>query len=316
MSTIVRRLREAASFLNTYVGSQGATAVDLTSYRWRTFDGATPGGHVHALLSDVGAVAECTKVSDANFTLTANVDFWLSYTALTAARVATLMAANSLPPGTLIAVGDQSGQCSATNTITVQRASSSDNIAGGASFVLSAPEAIVVLRTDGVHTWVVEATLPVPNALLAQMAAGTIKGNNGGSAAVPSDLTVSQLAAMLCPAWTSYTPSVSASSGSFTTLGTIVGRYLQLDKLVFVYIDISITTNGTAAGVIEATLPVAARTADGEHYLLGGREVNSTGNILTGDLNSGTKAFISTYNNGYAGGTGYRVVISGMYEAA
>jgi hypothetical protein len=55
-------------------------------------------------------------------------------------------------------------------------------------------------------------------------------------------------------AWTSYTPTVSAGSGSFTA-ASATGAYLQIGKLVFFRQQITITTVGTGATNVQATLP-------------------------------------------------------------
>jgi hypothetical protein len=56
-------------------------------------------------------------------------------------------------------------------------------------------------------------------------------------------------------AWSTYTPTVTAGSGTPTTV-TATGRYKQIGKTVIVEMDITITAIGTAAGSLLATLPV------------------------------------------------------------
>ena len=53
MSVQVRRRREAASFLSTYVGAQGELLVDTTNNRIQVHDGATPGGWPAAGIGDM-----------------------------------------------------------------------------------------------------------------------------------------------------------------------------------------------------------------------------------------------------------------------
>ncbi len=53
MSVQVRRRREAASFLSTYVGAQGELLVDTTNNRVQVHDGATPGGWPAAAVGDL-----------------------------------------------------------------------------------------------------------------------------------------------------------------------------------------------------------------------------------------------------------------------
>lgn len=53
MSVQVRRRREAASFLQTYVGAQGELLVDTTDNRVQVHDGVTPGGWPAARIADL-----------------------------------------------------------------------------------------------------------------------------------------------------------------------------------------------------------------------------------------------------------------------
>ena len=53
MSVQIRRRREAASFLSTYVGAQGEFLVDTTNNRVQVHDGVTPGGWAAARLADL-----------------------------------------------------------------------------------------------------------------------------------------------------------------------------------------------------------------------------------------------------------------------
>jgi hypothetical protein len=79
-----------------------------------------------------------------------------------------------------------------------------------------------------------------------------------------------------------------------------------------VWISITITTNGTAAAYITATVPV---TTLANNYSITGRENGVTGNMLVGVL-AGGGVFIQTYNALYPGGDGYLLQMSGVYEAA
>ena len=118
MSVQVRRRREAAPFLSTYVGAQGELLVDTTNNRVQVHDGATPGGWPAAKLSDI---IGRTPIADANYQALAT-DRTIAFTALTAARVVTLPAASAFPTGTPLVVVDESGGCSFTATIILARA--------------------------------------------------------------------------------------------------------------------------------------------------------------------------------------------------
>jgi len=104
-----------------------------------------------------GLSSSLTTVSDATSNMVAS-DRNIAYTAITAARVVNLVAANSYPAGTELCVYDDSGNCSATNTITVTRAGS-DTIDGpfGASstWQIAQPYGFVRIKSDGTSKWTV-----------------------------------------------------------------------------------------------------------------------------------------------------------------
>jgi len=58
-------------------------------------------------------------------------------------------------------------------------------------------------------------------------------------------------------AWSTYTPTVTSGSGTFTTVSA-TGRFKQIGKTVHLQVVVTITTAGTAASTLIATLPVNA----------------------------------------------------------
>ena len=114
-------------------------------------------------------------------------------------------------------------------------------------------------------------------------------------------------------AWTPYTPTVTAGSGTFTTVSA-TGRYLRIGKLMNIQIAVTITTNGTAAGAVQATLPA---TAGAGVYVLAGRETVVAGKMLQGNIApGGTTVNIFNYDNSYSGSNGAILIVSGSYETA
>ena len=112
--------------------------------------------------------------------------------------------------------------------------------------------------------------------------------------------------------WTVYTPTVTAGTGAFGS-ASATGRYLIVGKLVFVRIDISIVTVGTAGASVKASLPGSATAAFSAIWA--GREYQLTGTMLQGVVNP-TTVELWTYNAGFPGGVaGYKLLTSGFYEA-
>jgi hypothetical protein len=98
-----------------------------------------------------------TGHGDSNYTIL-STDRTVGTTAtLTAARVWTLPAANSVNAGQEITVADYFGGVSSTNTLTIQR-SGSDTVSGSTSTVLNSAYARVSLRSDGVSKWSVSSS--------------------------------------------------------------------------------------------------------------------------------------------------------------
>jgi predicted secreted protein len=112
-------------------------------------------------------------------------------------------------------------------------------------------------------------------------------------------------------AFTSYTPTVTAASGSFTTVSA-TGSYKRVGKICFVYNKITITTNGTATAAVLATLPFSGTS---KSYSGVFRENNLTGNIGIIQTDA-TQTIWRKYDNNYPGGTGAVLEGSYFYEVA
>jgi hypothetical protein len=115
-------------------------------------------------------------------------------------------------------------------------------------------------------------------------------------------------------AWTSYTPTVTAGSGTFTT-ASASGQYQVIGKTCIASVTVDITTVGTATGFVGATLPFtsAARIQISGY----GMEVNATGNMLKGYIpTSSTQLQITTFNNSSPIGAGYSLILTIVYEIA
>jgi hypothetical protein len=94
-----------------------------------------------------------TAINDTAYTHL-STDYNAQYTAITAPRVITLVAAASMTAGAEVQIGDSSGNCSGTNTITVA-VSGSDLINGATTYVISSAFGQVCLMSDGTSKWTV-----------------------------------------------------------------------------------------------------------------------------------------------------------------
>jgi hypothetical protein len=116
--------------------------------------------------------------------------------------------------------------------------------------------------------------------------------------------------------FTTYTPVVTAGSGAFTTVSA-TGRYRRIGKLVFIQITVTITTNGTAAGQVNATLPFTSVNVAGVNHVLTGRANAVSGKSLQGVIGANVSLLnIVNYDNTYPGASGETLALSGFYEVA
>lgn len=112
-------------------------------------------------------------------------------------------------------------------------------------------------------------------------------------------------------AWTTYTPTVGSGSGTLTTAsGT--GAYILIGKWLIVRIGVTVTTNGTGAGSITATIPTGTSKAN---QIIVGRETSVTGKSLTGTCSTGSaNVVILNYDNTYPAADGTTLYVTGAIE--
>ena len=152
MSVQVKSRRDTAANLAAFTGAQGEIVVDTTNNRIALQDGVTPGGWPAAKLSEVVTNAR-VAINDAAYAVQTN-DRLIAFTGLTAPRVVTLCAAAAYPVGTRLLVVDETGLCSSSRTLTINRAAS-DLIDGATSFVINAAYASLEIESNGVNAWTI-----------------------------------------------------------------------------------------------------------------------------------------------------------------
>ncbi len=113
-------------------------------------------------------------------------------------------------------------------------------------------------------------------------------------------------------AWTAYTPTLTASVGTYTS-ASATGRYKTIGKTVFVNVLITITTVGTGT-YPEFTLPVTPR--DISEVLFYGSEQATTAKTINGRRFSATTVGVAYYDNSMPAASGAIFRLTGVYEAA
>ena len=113
-------------------------------------------------------------------------------------------------------------------------------------------------------------------------------------------------------AWQDWTPTITATTGSFTTTSA-AGRYTQIGKTVHFQVAVTITTVGTGTGA-KFSLPVTAQSAIGT---IGGyRERAVSGLTGTVSISTTSTAIFHEYDNVQTIASGWVFQAYGTYEAA
>jgi hypothetical protein len=117
-------------------------------------------------------------------------------------------------------------------------------------------------------------------------------------------------------AWTSYTPTVTATSGTFTTVSAS-GKYIRVGKLCVTQFRVTITNNGTAAGQVLVTAPFTSNNSFNTAFVGAGRETNAVGFSMTPRIINNDSTFYLTKLDGtYPGGSTYVLDNTVTYEVA
>ena len=101
-------------------------------------------------------------------------------------------------------------------------------------------------------------------------------------------------------AWTSYTPVIKG--GATTVTATIqYAKYAQVNKIVFVHVQATVTSTGATNGVITLTLPIQPNTTVGTRTTFGTFLVLKNGVAFY----TGSATFFGTAPNIIVAGTAY-----------
>lgn len=156
---------------------------------------------------------------------------------------------------------------------------------------------------SGARFWIQKAGVQTPQLTLDGTGLNLLAGNT---------YKVNNVVVADNDAWTTYTPTVTAASGTFTTVSA-TGRYKQMGKTIQTQIKITITTVGTASGGISVTLPFTSA----HDFVFAGRETSATGNVVAAHVAPSTnQMFVVRYDNASIIGAGRDIVLSGAFEIA
>lgn len=116
-------------------------------------------------------------------------------------------------------------------------------------------------------------------------------------------------------AWNTYTPTVASATGTITT-SSASGRYKQIGKTVFFSALVTITTAGTGAGALFASLPVNGVASVGQACSAVEQAVSGVATTCAIFSSNVTRVAITKYDATTYIQTGATFSISGTYESA
>ena len=114
-------------------------------------------------------------------------------------------------------------------------------------------------------------------------------------------------------AWTTHTPTVTASSGTITSY-TATARYCQIGSVVFYRVKVVLTNIGTSSGSLQITLPVNAEYSSLGYQIISGISYQGSNKAAKGVLTN-TQILASNYDATYFS-SGDTIILEGFYEAA
>jgi hypothetical protein len=225
--------RGTGSQVASFTGAQGEVVFDTTNNRIVANDGVTVGGNPAAKLAEVITNTR-TAVSDTSYTVLAT-DRTVAYTALTAARAVALPASSAYPTGTRLLIVDETGNCSVTNTITVN-AAGMDTIDGAASAVVNQAFGFIGLDSSGAGHWTIidQGFMPVTLNLAAAAHGANVQmqiieqtvtlsgASSNASVPIPANCIVLAVGARVLTTITGATSYEIGVSGNLSQFGSLL----------------------------------------------------------------------------------------------
>lgn len=166
--------------------------------------------------------------------------------------------------------------------------------------------------TDGTTLTLVAPVLGTPASVTLTNATGTAASLTAGSATTTNKINgVDQTTA-----WTTYTPTLSCTSGTLTS-ASATGASKQSGKTVFLRVAITVITLGTCATGINISLPVnplatTEMSIQGKNIVVG---QNVTGRIRSDATPNNSITSLTRYDGTLGISNGDVISITGVYEA-
>jgi hypothetical protein len=172
----------------------------------------------------------------------------------------------------------------------------------------------------GIHRWYVNDTLRMSldgsgNATLStgNLIQGTAAKGINFTANTPAAGMTSQLLNWYEEG--TWTPTITAYSGTITTVGSVAGSYTRVGRLVTLSGSFVITTNGTGSVLLQvSSLPFAGSGATVSAFS-GSGQCTTTGKAQSVQYSpTAAKIYLADYDNTYSGADGRSFIFSVTYE--
>lgn len=137
------------------------------------------------------------------------------------------------------------------------------------------------------------------------------QGGTGATTAATARTSLGALAQTDKPSWTTYTPTVTAGSGTYTSISA-TGKYVVIAGICTVQITVTVTTKGTGT-LPFVSLPVAALAGSVNMQILAKGDTAIGTARIAADL---VRAQITNYLNADMTADGASIFISGSYPIA
>ncbi len=222
--------------------------------------------------------AGLTGVNDVAYALVAS-DVSIAYTAISAARIVTLLPAANFNPGYKLTIFDSSGNATASHTITVAP-TGADLINGANASLLAISSAYsgVTLESDGISKWTLITT---GFAGLPAIAADSVLGNPTGSSAAPAAMAVANCS------FIGYSTSTHAWTCLSVAANTYIGNATSGSAAAAAVAWTSCTGNNSAVQYTNGTGPGCgthfANLTTADQTVSGGANVTAA-SLATGNI--------------------------------
>ena len=179
-----------------------------------------------------------------------------------------------------------------------------ENVKLGGALSVSASKTTVIATSSGASQFPSIELGAASDTTLTRSAAGRL-AVEGVNVLMPADF-----------AWTSWTPTITSTGGTITTVGAVTGFYIQIGKIVFFRANAAITTNGTGSGKVRFTLPSAPGNVT-NFTVASGSDIGLSGKMLQGNITNGQQYVdVANYDGTYPAADGCNLFINGFYRVS